>query len=264
MSDDRRRQTGQKLNEPNKPNLTRIARIFFVFFRSSVRRHRSVLSLRPKHCQTPKKTYFYINRLIIEEATIFSKITKEKIEQWEKGKKVYNLIKTLKHKDYTLRMAAASALGNLGDTRAVQPLIEALEDKYWNVKASAASALGNLGDIRAVRPLIKALGEDEYAFARLAAASALSKLGEKKWLNIVKGENEDYQRLGNSGDKRAVEPLTRALSDKDFNVRRNAASALGNLGDKSAIEPLIKAYENDNDKNVKTAIVNAVKKLQGK
>jgi len=222
-----------------------------------------IQDLKPKHCQTPKKTYFYINRLIIEEATIFSKITKEKIEQWEKGKKVYNLIKTLKHKDYTLRMAAASALGNLGDTRAVEPLIEALEDEYWNVKASAASALGNLGDVRAVRPLIKALGEDEYAFARLAAASALSKLGEKKWLNIVKGENEDYERLGNSGDKRAVEPLIEALSDKDFNVRRNAASALGNLGDKRAIEPLIKAYE-DNDENVKKAIIKTLKKLKQK
>jgi HEAT repeat protein len=159
-------------------------------------------------------------------------------------------------------MAAASALGNLGDRRAVEPLIEALDDEYWNVKQSAALALGNLGDIRAIRPLIRALGEDEFAFARLAAASALSKLGEKKWETIVKGDREDYKRLGNSGDHRAFEPLVKALKDKDWYVRKNAASALGNLGDKHAIEPLMKAYDEDIDKNVKMAIFNALKKLQ--
>jgi HEAT repeat protein len=161
-------------------------------------------------------------------------------------------------------MAAASALGNIGDRRALDPLIAALEDEYWNVKQAAAKALGNLGDSRAIRPLIRALGEDKYAFARLAAASALSKLGEKKWEAIVKGDSEDYRRLGNSEDHRALEPLVKALKDKDRIVRKNAASALGNLGNKQAIDHLIKAYENDTDNNVKTAIVNAVKKLKGK
>ena len=81
-------------------------------------------------------------------------------------------------------MAAASALGNIGNKIALNPLIEALEDEDWNVKLTAATALGNVGDKRAIRPLIRALGEDEFAFTRVAAASALSKLGEKKWEDI--------------------------------------------------------------------------------
>lgn len=161
-------------------------------------------------------------------------------------------------------MAAASALGNLGNSRALDPLIACLDDEYWNVKASAASALGNLGDKRAIKPLIRTLGENEYGYARLAAASALSKLGEKKWVNIVKGEIEDYERLGNSGDRRALEPLIKALGDKKPNIRIKAALALGNLGDTNAIEILINAYNNDIDKHVKNAIGNVIKKLQGK
>jgi HEAT repeat protein len=145
----------------------------------------------------------------------------------------------------------------------LEPLIEALDDKYWNVKQAAAKALGDLGDKRAIRPLVRALGEDQFAFTRLAAASALSKLGEKKWESIIKGDGEDYKRLGNSGDSRALEPLVKALKDKDHNVRIKAAKALGNLGCKRAIDHLHAAFENNTDKNVQTAIVNAVKKIQG-
>ena len=139
-----------------------------------------------------------------------------------------------------------------------------MEDEYWNVKASAATALGNLGDKRAIRPLISALGEDEYAFTRVAAASALSKLGEKKWVNIVKGESEDYERLGSSGDKRALEPLIKALGDRKPDIRIRAALALGNLSDTRAIEILIKAYDNDIDEHVKNAIAKTLKRLQRK
>lgn len=160
-------------------------------------------------------------------------------------------------------MAAACALGNISDKRALDPLIEALEDKYWNVKQAAATALGHLGDKRAIRALIRALGEDEYGFARLAASSALSKLGEKKWANIVKGESEDFERLGSSGDRRALEPLIKALGDRKPDIRIRAALALGNLSDTRATEILCKTYDNDTNKNVKNAIAKTLKRLQG-
>ena len=160
-------------------------------------------------------------------------------------------------------MAAASALGNLADRRALDPLIACLDDKYWNVKASAATALGNLGDKRAIRYLIGTLGENEYGFARLAAATSLSKLGEKKWASIVKGESEDYERLGKSGDRRAIEPLKKALDDKKPNIRIKAVFALGHLAGKHAIETLINAYNNETDTHVKRAIGNTIKKLRG-
>jgi len=47
--------------------------------------------------------------------------------------------------------------------------------------------------------------------------------------------------VGEIGDKRAVEPLSLILQDKDDNVRKAAADALGNIGDAEAIPVLSKA-----------------------
>jgi len=51
--------------------------------------------------------------------------------------------------------------------------------------------------------------------------------------------------LGKIGDKRVVEPLIKALRDKGWDVRHDAATALGKIGD-YAVEPLIKALEDEN------------------
>ena len=52
--------------------------------------------------------------------------------------------------------------------------------------------------------------------------------------------------LGKIDDERAVEPLIKALSNDDWNVRLYAAAALGEIGDARAVEPLIKALEGGN------------------
>jgi hypothetical protein len=72
--------------------------------------------------------------------------------------------------------AAAQALGQLGDARAVEPLLQALGDTDWNVRSAAAQALGQLGDARAVEPLAQVLGDarnDPFGVARQWAAQAL-------------------------------------------------------------------------------------------
>ncbi len=51
--------------------------------------------------------------------------------------------------------------------------------------------------------------------------------------------------LGRTGDERAVEPLIRALRDRDVHVRGRAARSLGMLGDDRAVEPLIEALRDD-------------------
>jgi len=51
---------------------------------------------------------------------------------------------------------AASALGKMGDRRAVDPLIAALKDQDFPSEY-AAEALGQIGDLRAVEPLIAAM-----------------------------------------------------------------------------------------------------------
>jgi HEAT repeat protein len=116
---------------------------------------------------------------------------------------------TLKDDRY-VRAAAAYALGQIGDPRAVEPLIAALGDESSDVRQDAAYALGEIKDPRAVEPLIAAL-KDWHSNVRKAAAKALVKIGTP-----------------------AVELLIAALRDEDERVRQAAAEALDHLGWKPA------------------------------
>jgi HEAT repeat protein len=78
--------------------------------------------------------------------------------------------------DRIVGMYAASALGPIGDARAVEPLIGALKDPTFSGREAAEEALGKIGDSRAVEPLIAAL-EDPRSTVREAAGKALKALG---------------------------------------------------------------------------------------
>ena len=188
--------------------------------------------------------------------------------------------------------AAAYALGLLGDKRAFDPLIEDLADDDSRVHGATAYALGLLGDKRAVDPLIKALA-DPYSYVRQMAAKALEQLGQPEWARYIRGDEDDFRRLGSSKDPRAavplikalsdvsyeywwrvsgaaakalvllgdvaVDPLIEALSDDNLYIRVVVARVLGQLGDKRAIDPLIKAMADDDE--VRDAAEAALKKL---
>ena len=87
------------------------------------------------------------------------------------------LIETLKDEDKTVRMYAASAIGEIGPVAeaAVPVLAEALKDDDQGVRTTAAYALGHIGSITAVQTLRTAL-QDENEWVRKAAADALKKI----------------------------------------------------------------------------------------
>ena len=127
------------------------------------------------------------------------------------------------------RLAAAVALGKIGDARAVKPLIKALGDEVnefhhrSKVRTSAAEALGKIGDERAVEPLIKMLSDEDSEVRSYA-----------------------FKALGKIGDARAVQPLIEILGDNRLSVIKAAAGALGMIGDARAVKPLFKTFENEN------------------
>ena len=70
---------------------------------------------------------------------------------------VPGLIKALGYpKDSSVRVAAAQALGQIGDARVLEPLAAALKDSEWIVRDAAAKALEKIG-APAVEPLAAAL-----------------------------------------------------------------------------------------------------------
>ena len=62
---------------------------------------------------------------------------------------------------WTERRYAVTALGEIGQPRAVPTVVEALKDKHVNVRVSAARALGAIGDSAALPALIEALNDTE-------------------------------------------------------------------------------------------------------
>lgn len=140
------------------------------------------------------------------------------------------------------RAAAAAALGEIGDPRAVEVLIDSTRDKYEKLREKAAEALGKLHDLRALEPLIGLL-KDPDAEVRLQAISALGQLEEPSAVPpLLEALLEEGLRqaactvLGELGDARAVQPLLPLLQDPDETTRQAAARALGKLGWKPGLD----------------------------
>lgn len=127
------------------------------------------------------------------------------------------------------RMLAARAFCELEDSRAVPLLIELLSDPCPLVRVSAAYALGRNPSPTAVEPLIARLDEDWNGYVRKGIVWA----------------------LGNSHDRRTLNPLLDALKTDISAVRMWAASALAQMAQLGydaivpAIPPLIQAAISD-------------------
>lgn len=122
--------------------------------------------------------------------------------KWRAQAAVTNIIPFLKHEREPRRVAAANALGDIGDPGAVPGLIEALDDRFFTVREAAARALAR-PELNAERALLEALPE----------------AGGPARRQIVR-------LLGQLKSRPAVPVLERLLRDEDRAVRDDAARAL--------------------------------------
>jgi len=117
------------------------------------------------------------------------------IQKWKEQKKVDELIEALLSKDIDIKIAAAKALGELGDVRAVEPLIQLLKDIDPNVRRQAIESLGEIGNKEAVEPLFQILKDDESGYTSATAARALKIIGvfpEHLLLNYLASLSDKY------------------------------------------------------------------------
>jgi HEAT repeat protein len=195
------------------------------------------------------------------------------VEKMKAKKDVNGLIKALSYtKDATIREAAASALGEIGEPRAVEPLIVVLNDRDWEkreenrpVRCAAALALGRIGDPRAVGPLAEALSDYESA-VRGPARDALIEIGDPSAVEPVIAVMHTLVNLDNAITvlcalgKPAVEPLTTFLDDEETNVRHAVAYVLGEIGDPHAVGSLIQTLK-DEKEHVRTRAAKSLGKI---
>ncbi len=90
--------------------------------------------------------------------------------------------------DFRVRVHAAMALGNTGNTSVLASLQQALFDDHPAVRAAAATALGNIGERGSV-PALKEAQRDSSEFVRVQAGRALIAIRRKNpppWDSIFK------------------------------------------------------------------------------
>ncbi len=150
------------------------------------------------------------------------------------------------------RYYAARMLGTLKRPEAVPALIGATRDSSVNM--AAAIALGEIGDRRAI-PALRAM-VSEFPDERIWSGYGLAALGEPEGFEMLSelaapdegrhwGERRRaVEMLGQTRDSRALPTLLEALKDEHPNVRVSAAQALGTVGDPKAL-PALKESFND-------------------
>ncbi|HEU4834780.1 MAG TPA: HEAT repeat domain-containing protein [Pyrinomonadaceae bacterium] len=147
------------------------------------------------------------------------------------------LLDLLKHPEPDLRMQAALALGEQGDSRAVDALIEAMNDEDTNVRYHAIEALGKLKSVDVVDKLVD-VAETKHFFLGFAALDALAQIGDPRIVPRIEPLVDDpllgdqaIMLLGQLGDESVVAPLT-ALLNKPNDSTYLIARALATLSDR--------------------------------
>ena len=92
-------------------------------------------------------------------------------------KAIKPLILTLSDNNKLVRREASTALSRMGPA-AVDPLIEVLDNPDWRVRGAAAWALGNLNDEKAI-PSLEKLLDDESGYVKSGAQSAIATIQRK-------------------------------------------------------------------------------------
>jgi HEAT repeat protein len=149
------------------------------------------------------------------------------------------LIRMLADQESKVRAAAAQALGQWGDQRAVEPLLAVIQDTDVGVRRAVVAALRYPKDERALEPLLNAFFTDDDMEVRAYAAEALGR----------------HQQ-----DSRAVNALIESLRDEQSSVRQQAAELLCWLKDERATDALIRALQ-DNDSEVREWAIEALWQL---
>ena len=121
--------------------------------------------------------------------------------------------------------------------------------------------VGDYTEERAVNFLIMILTDERFDVIMFTRSFA-SKKSHSTYVIWLRADIA--QRLGRLKDKRAVEALIRVLMARgEFkDIRYHSASALGDIGDTRALDPLEKALEAEKDRDIRKAIVAAIKKLE--
>jgi HEAT repeat protein len=209
------------------------------------------------------------------------------------------LLKAVNDSNEQVRFASIRALGEIGETRAVQAITEQLNyygkgegawsalealarlanassvpvfqahmtDKDPHLRRAAAEGLGRAGDSASVADFVFAVNQDESESVRGAMMFALHKKGHVTFLGrlIDLMDHDDSARqvqtyLLELGPS-VVQRVLPRLQEPDEGVREHLATVLGAIGD-SSILPALSPLKADRDRDVASAATHAIERIK--
>ncbi len=181
-----------------------------------------------------------------------------------------------------VRLAAAEALGQLGDPRACPYLMEFYyyhgSPPYLRNTMLAMRVLGQIGGERAARALIQDLRRECHVVHGVVldglarqAASALTQAGEEATPALLEGlQDKDptvrvicASALERLAPEAAVPGLIEALQDPSADVRIVAVRALGDIAAPEAAAPIVARVSDDTSMHFRLAAASTVRALGG-
>ncbi len=137
-------------------------------------------------------------------------------------------------------IAAARALGRLGDPKAIPALLSVAQTPQDELRINVFEALAELRAVEAVPAARKALSDANHRVRR--------------WAGVL---------LKEVGSREALPDLRRALSDPDPGVRLQAAQAIEKMQDQESREQLKNALDKETVPEVREALDKAIRSPKG-
>ncbi len=142
-------------------------------------------------------------------------------------------------------------------TPAVDPLIKGLKDSNPVMRLNAASALGTIGDSKAIEPLKQNLTD---WYSNRFAGQALTKMNwepqsdtDKIHLLVSQRKGEELRQDWDTTKK----VLIQDIQSKNYRQIQNSLYAFINLGDKEVVNDLVKILNTKGNKNMALAYLNS-------
>ncbi|NCB37798.1 MAG: hypothetical protein EOM80_03435 [Erysipelotrichia bacterium] len=147
---------------------------------------------------------------------------------------------------------AASALGEIGNPRAVPVLVGGLSHEDWNVRRSSAYALTEIGE-RGVDKIAEALKSpnDDVRYWVTRILESVGEPGVPFLVRALKDPNREIRyfaakALGTSFDPSVARSLINSLCDEIWSVRKAAAESIMRL-ENLPVEDLLRHIASDNE-----------------
>jgi len=162
------------------------------------------------------------------------------------------LMRLFKLKNPEILAFSASALGEIGNPRAVPVLVSGLSHEDWNVRRSSAYALTEIGE-RGVDKIAEALkdGNDDVRYWVTRILESIGEPGVPFLVKALKDANREIRffaakALGTSFDTTVARSLINSLNDEIWSVRKAAADSICRLENLN-IDDVLRHIASDNE-----------------